>query len=99
MMNRESFHENLIIRLINGIIVVDLISHWFVIFFGSEEACSEFLPENINNKQKHQFELMETFVKVMSTEGTIFITEWMLILYGSFQLRPAETEFSEKEKK
>ena len=41
LMNRESFHENLIVRGIIGTIIVDLISHWFVIFFESEFTCTE----------------------------------------------------------
>lgn len=41
LMNRESFHENLIVRGIIGIIMVDLISHWFVIFFESEFTCTK----------------------------------------------------------
>ena len=39
LMNRESFYENLVVRGIIGIIIVDLISHWFVIFFESEFTC------------------------------------------------------------
>ena len=41
LMNRESFHENLIVRGIIGTIIVDLISHWFVIFFESEFTFTE----------------------------------------------------------
>ena len=41
LMNRESFYENLVVRGIIGIIIVDLISHWFVIFFKSEFTCTE----------------------------------------------------------
>lgn len=39
LMNRESFYENLVVRGIIGIIIVDLISHWLVIFFESEFTC------------------------------------------------------------
>ena len=41
LMNRESFYENLVVRGIIGIVIVDLISHWFVIFFESEFTCTE----------------------------------------------------------
>lgn len=41
LMNRESFYENLVVRGIIGIIIVDLISHWFVIFFESEFTCTD----------------------------------------------------------
>ena len=138
LMNRESFYENLVVRGIIGIIIVDLISHWFVIFFESEFTCTEkyqqadlslegfFLkiytvhrslslsdrgwprcnfPANRwkilkdYEKRKQSLQLVGAFSKVMLTEGTIFISEWMLSLYFSFQVKnteDADADFNEK---
>ena len=50
-------------------------------------------------RRKQSLKLVEAFSRVMLTEGTIFISEWMLSLYFSFQVKnieDAETEFNEK---
>jgi hypothetical protein len=45
-------------------------------------------------KKDEQFESRQYFIQtmedvtyVMKTEGTIFIFEWMFVLYGSFKIR------------
>ena len=68
LMNRESFYENLVVRGIIGIIIVDLISHWFVIFFESEFTCTE-------KYQQADLSLEGFFLKIYTVHRSLSLSD------------------------
>ena len=77
--------------------MITLVTQWFVIFFESKEVCAELLnqkdmtDEEFKSRQ-YMVQTLEDITYVMKTEGTIFIFEWMFVLYGSFRIREPYTD-------